>query len=153
MPELHLEPLVRAKTYELVVRRIKEEIFAGRLKPGDRLPGERELSQQLQVSRPSVREAVRILQAMEVVRSRPGAGAGSGMTIATRDKIFHPEVGLWPEVHGSIGGALRLEDEHFISCVRSGMPSPIASLDDALHGLEIAEAIVQSAESGAEVAL
>jgi predicted dehydrogenase len=77
----------------------------------------------------------------------------SGMTIATRDKMFHPEVGLWPEVHGSIGGALRLEDEHFISCVRSGMPSPIASLDDALHGLEIAEAIVQSAESGAEVAL
>ena len=83
MPELHLEPLVRAKTYELVVRRSKEEIFAGRLKPGDRLPGERELSQQLQVSRPSVREAVRILQAMEVVRSRPGAGPGSGMTIAT----------------------------------------------------------------------
>lgn len=83
MAELRLEPLARAKTYELVVRQIKEEIFAGRLRPGDRLPGERQLSEQLQVSRPSVREAVRILQAMEVVRSRPGAGPGSGMVVAT----------------------------------------------------------------------
>ncbi|HEX3304523.1 MAG TPA: Gfo/Idh/MocA family oxidoreductase [Thermomicrobiales bacterium] len=77
----------------------------------------------------------------------------SGMSIATPDQIIHPEVGLWPEVYGSIGGALRLEDEHFISCVRSGRPSTIASLDDALHGLEIAEAIVHSAESGLEVTL
>ena len=77
----------------------------------------------------------------------------SGVTIATPGKIFHPEVGLWPEVHGSIGGALRLQDEHFISCVHSGKPSEIASLDDALHGLEIAEAIIRSAESGSEVTL
>jgi predicted dehydrogenase len=75
----------------------------------------------------------------------------SGMSIATGDQIIHPEVGLWPEVYGSIGGALRLEDEHFISCVRAGRPSTIASLDDALHGLEIAAAIVRSAESRAEV--
>ena len=77
----------------------------------------------------------------------------SGMSIATADQIIHPEVGLWPEVYGSIGGALRLEDEHFISCVRSSQPSTIASLDDALHGLEIAEAIVRSAESETEVTL
>lgn len=79
---LRLEPLERAKTYELVVRRIQDEIFAGRLKPGDRLPGERQLSEQLQVSRPSVREAVRILEAMEIVRSRPGTGATSGLVVS-----------------------------------------------------------------------
>jgi predicted dehydrogenase len=77
----------------------------------------------------------------------------SGMSIATADQLIHPEVGLWPEVYGSIGGALRLEDEHFINCVRAGRSSTIASLDDALHGLEIAEAIVRSAESGIEVCL
>jgi GntR family transcriptional regulator, transcriptional repressor for pyruvate dehydrogenase complex len=82
--ELQLEPLERAKTYELVVRQIKAEIFAGRLRPGDRLPGERQLSEQLQVSRPSVREAVRILEAMEIVRSRPGTGAGSGLIVSTQ---------------------------------------------------------------------
>lgn len=81
--DLQLEPLERAKTYELVVRQIKAEIFAGRLRPGDRLPGERQLSELLQVSRPSVREAVRILEAMEIVRSRPGTGAGSGLIVST----------------------------------------------------------------------
>ncbi|WP_228386472.1 FadR/GntR family transcriptional regulator [Ornithinicoccus halotolerans] len=79
---LQLEPLDRAKTYELVVRRLKDEIFAGRLRPGDRLPGERQLSELLQVSRPSVREALRTLQAMEIVRTRPGAGPSSGLIVS-----------------------------------------------------------------------
>ena len=80
---LQLGPLKRAKTYELVVRQIKDEIFAGRLRPGDRLPGERQLSELLQVSRPSVREAIRILEALEIVRSRPGNGAESGLVVST----------------------------------------------------------------------
>jgi predicted dehydrogenase len=77
----------------------------------------------------------------------------SGLTIASRDAVQQPEVGLWPEVYGSIGGALRLEDEHFIDCVRSRQPSPIASIDDAFHGLEVAEAIVRSATEGTEIML
>lgn len=81
---LQLGPLEKAKkTYELVVREIEEEIFAGRLRPGDRLPGERELSDLLKVSRPSVREAIRILEAMEIVRTRPGNGAESGLVVST----------------------------------------------------------------------
>ncbi|MQA02449.1 MAG: FCD domain-containing protein [Streptosporangiales bacterium] len=66
-----------------MVRRIQEEILAGRLRPGDRLPGERQLSEVLQVSRPSVREAVRVLQALEIVRSRPGTGPDSGLIVST----------------------------------------------------------------------
>ncbi len=81
---LRLEPLDRVKTYELVVRQIKDEIFAGRLRPGDKLPGERQLSELLQVSRPSVREAVRILQAMEILRTSPGTGSNSGLVVSTR---------------------------------------------------------------------
>ena len=77
----------------------------------------------------------------------------SGLSIATQDALLSPEVGLWPEVYGSIGGALRLEDEHFIDCVRTGQQSPIASLEQAMHGLEIAEAIVQSASTGKIVEL
>lgn len=81
---LRLEPLDRVRTYELVVRQLRQEIFAGRLRPGDRLPGERQLSEQLNVSRPSVREAVRILQAMGVLKSTPGTGANSGLVVSTR---------------------------------------------------------------------
>lgn len=76
-------PLERSKTYELVVREIKEQIYAGRLRPGDRLPGERQLSEQLQVSRPSVREAVRILETLQIVRSRPGNSIHSGLIVST----------------------------------------------------------------------
>ncbi|WP_293786263.1 FadR/GntR family transcriptional regulator [uncultured Aeromicrobium sp.] len=79
---LLLTPLDRAKTYERVVRRIKDEVFAGRLRPGDRLPGERQLSEQLNVSRPAVREAVRILQAMGIIQASPGTGARAGLIIS-----------------------------------------------------------------------
>jgi predicted dehydrogenase len=64
-----------------------------------------------------------------------------------------PETGLWPEVGGSIGGALRDEDGHFIDRVRRGAPESIASVADAVMGLRVAEAIVASAASGTAVEL
>ncbi len=57
-----------------VVDHVRREIEAGRLRPGDRLPTERELARQLGVSRPSLRSGLRTLQAMGVVTSRRGAG-------------------------------------------------------------------------------
>jgi predicted dehydrogenase len=77
----------------------------------------------------------------------------SGVSIAASSGVIQPEVGLWPDVYGSIGGALRLEDEHFIRCVQAGVPSPIASLEDAFHGLQVAEAVIQSATSETLVTL
>jgi len=64
-----------------------------------------------------------------------------------------PETGLWPELGGSIGGALREEDAHFIDRVRRGAPESITSVADAVMGLRIAEAIVASAASGTAVDL
>ena len=64
-----------------------------------------------------------------------------------------PETGLWPEVGGAIGGALRDEDAHFIDRVRSGAPESIGSVADAVMGLRVAEAIVASAASGTAVEL
>ena len=64
-----------------------------------------------------------------------------------------PETGLWPEVGGAIAGALREEVAHFIARVRDGAPESIASVADAVSGLRVAEAIVQSAATGTAVAL
>jgi predicted dehydrogenase len=64
-----------------------------------------------------------------------------------------PETGLWPEVGGSVGGALRAENAHFIDRVRRGAPESIASVADAVMGLRVAEAIVASAASGTAVEL
>jgi predicted dehydrogenase len=77
----------------------------------------------------------------------------SGLEIWTDDVSYHPEFGLWPEINGAIGGALRAEDEHFLHVVATGEPSTITSVGDAVAGLRIAEAIVESARSGQEVRL
>lgn len=73
MAELY-ESLNHMKLYEQVVERIQKLIFAGQLKPGDRLPAERELSEQFGVSRTVIREAVKALQEKGLVEIRPGVG-------------------------------------------------------------------------------
>jgi GntR family transcriptional regulator, transcriptional repressor for pyruvate dehydrogenase complex len=57
-----------------VVTHLRRLIQRRRLRPGDRLPTERELAQGMGVSRPSVRAALHFLTAMGVIRSRQGAG-------------------------------------------------------------------------------
>ncbi|WP_343965745.1 MULTISPECIES: FadR/GntR family transcriptional regulator [Kribbella] len=69
------------KNYELVLNRVEADLAAGRLRLGERLPGERSLAEQLGISRPSVREAVRVLEAMGVVRTATGSGPESGAVI------------------------------------------------------------------------
>lgn len=57
-----------------VVDHIRSLIVSGSLRPGDRLPAERELALQIGVSRPTVRAGLRALAAMGVVQSRHGSG-------------------------------------------------------------------------------
>ena len=69
------KPIVRESVAELVAHRLLEIIKAGILKSGDQLPPERELAVSFNVSRPSVREAIRGLSILGVVRTRQGGGA------------------------------------------------------------------------------
>lgn len=75
------EPVSRIPTYELVLRRIEEQLINRTLRPGDRLPAERELAVMLGASRPAVREALRVLQAQGILRSTVGTGADSGTIV------------------------------------------------------------------------
>ena len=59
---------------KLVVEHVRRLLEAGQLKPGDRLPTERDLATQMGVSRPSLRSGLRSLQTMGIVRSRQGSG-------------------------------------------------------------------------------
>ena len=68
-------PIQRESVAEMVVRRILDMVKAGVLKAGDALPPERDLALSLDVSRPSVREAMRGLAVLGVVKSRQGGGA------------------------------------------------------------------------------
>lgn len=57
-----------------VIRQVEDLILRGILRPGERLPSERELSERLGVSRPSLREALADLQGRGLLTSRAGAG-------------------------------------------------------------------------------
>jgi GntR family transcriptional repressor for pyruvate dehydrogenase complex len=69
------------KNYELVLHHVEADLAAGRLRLGGRLPAERALAEELGISRPSVREAIRVLEAMGVVRSATGSGPDAGTVI------------------------------------------------------------------------
>ena len=68
-------PIAPEKLSNAVVRQIETLILRGVLKPGERLPAERDLAEQLSVSRPSLREAIAQLQDQGLVEIRAGAGA------------------------------------------------------------------------------
>ncbi|MGD9974418.1 MAG: FadR/GntR family transcriptional regulator [Desulfatirhabdiaceae bacterium] len=76
-----LKTIRRVKVYEEISRQIEELIQSGKLKPGDKLPTERELSEIFNVSRHSVREAIRVLENNQLINSV----AGSGTYVALRE--------------------------------------------------------------------
>lgn len=66
--------LARSSVSKDTTRLIKDLIISGRLKPGDRLPSERELSEMLGISRPTARESIHALVAMNILQTRHGDG-------------------------------------------------------------------------------
>ena len=68
------EKVEAEKLSTTVLRQIEKLILRGILRPGERLPSERELSERMGVSRPSLREAIPDLQQRGLLESRPGAG-------------------------------------------------------------------------------
>ena len=70
-----LEPIKSTRIYKEIVRQIKALVGDGKLKSGDRLPPERELTERFRVSRTSVREALRALESTGLIEIRPGEGA------------------------------------------------------------------------------
>jgi len=68
------KPIRPKKLSEEIIDQIKELISRGELQPGQRIPSERELATLLGVSRPSVREAIMVLEAMGFLDSRQGGG-------------------------------------------------------------------------------
>lgn len=62
------------KAYARVIEHFRKRIISGDLKPGDKLPPEREIADMLEVSRHSVREAIRIMDMTGIISSRQGSG-------------------------------------------------------------------------------
>lgn len=101
--ELNFKPIRTRKKYEEIVVQIKQHIEEGYLKPGDKLPSERELEGSFGVSRASIREAFCALEMLGIVEVRSGEGSyvclqhtdlmpGFIQGIAAADKATFPEL-------------------------------------------------------------
>ncbi|WP_235566856.1 FadR/GntR family transcriptional regulator [Microbacterium sp. Root180] len=74
-------PTPTARAWQLVLERVETDLLDGALQPGDRLPPERELAATLGVGRSSVREALRVLEVMGLIRTATGSGPSAGAII------------------------------------------------------------------------
>ena len=68
------KPVKQAKLSDIILQQLETMILEGSLKPGQKLPAERELAKQFDVSRPSLREAIQKLEAKNLVTRRQGGG-------------------------------------------------------------------------------
>lgn len=74
---LEIEPVAQRSLSSQIAGQIRQAIIDGSLKADDRLPTETELAQRYQVSRPTIREALKRLAAQNLIRSRRGPTGGT----------------------------------------------------------------------------
>jgi len=91
---LGLAPISRPKLYEVVAARLEAAIRDGRLKPGDRLPSERDLMETFDTGRPSVREAFLSLEKKGLIETENGRRArvkkpDVGSVLESLDSVIH----------------------------------------------------------------
>ena len=85
--KLKYEPLVTASLAKQIAEMIRQSITDGRLKADDQLPTEDELAKQFQVSRPTIREALKRLAAQSLIRSRRGPAGGTFVNRPSHEEV------------------------------------------------------------------
>lgn len=98
---MHYPRIKQERLSGSVARELEKMILEGLLEPGERLPSERQLAQEMNVSRPSLREALQKLEASGLVETRHGGGTfvrnaiADGVTAPLADVFHrHPEAAL-----------------------------------------------------------
>lgn len=137
-------PIHSSRLYEQIVEQIEGYILKGELKPGDKLPAERELAEQFGVSRTAIREAVKALTQKGLVEAYPGRGT---FVINSTPQAVRHSLDLLVKFDGSEGtrslvevreilepeiaalAASRAKDEH-LKVMQDAVVVMDASLDD-----------------------
>jgi GntR family transcriptional repressor for pyruvate dehydrogenase complex len=133
-------PIKRIDVFQEITNRIETLIARSNLQPGDRLPSERDLAEQLGVSRTSVRQALKVLEASQRLESRIGSGTYVASPV-TRDPVGLSA--LLPDkidtgfLRKLIAARCCIERAVFKECCervdRQGLESLQALLDDNVH--------------------
>jgi DNA-binding FadR family transcriptional regulator len=93
---LGFAPIAPQRAFEDIAAQIRDLVASGKLKPGDRLPAERDLSAKFNVSRNTLREALRALELAGMIELRKGASGGafvlpgsSGVVVNGLRDLYH----------------------------------------------------------------
>lgn len=142
-----------SKRVNSIVQKLLHPIEQGEWATGQMLPGQRELAEQLEISRPSLREAITVLETLGVVRSLPGKGvmvlertAQSVSEVpvpsaATAEDVLQLRYALEPFIVGLVAQSvddsalsqLRLMVLDMREAVEDGNPTALASAYSAFH--------------------
>ena len=136
----------------IVADTIKQMVVTENLKPGDRLPAETELIQRFKMSKGTMREATRLLEAQGLIKTRTGPGGGCFVhevselrTIALLSNYFYFKnlnisdiyqirKLLEPEVAGSLAGNLKKEQLKILNSIISEyQEEPVNEEQDRIH--------------------
>jgi len=142
------KPIKQLRVFEEIVTQLKESILTGRFKTGDKLPTERELVEEFQVSRVAIREALRTLENSGFIVTRQGASGGAYVTdlsfeflanafvdLFLADKISIPELHrvrliMEPEIAKLAALAITPEYAHQLKKALEAEETPAASLSE-----------------------
>lgn len=131
-----------------VAEAIKEWVVEQGLQPGDRLPGETELIARFGMSKGTIREAMRLLQAQGLVETKTGPGGGSFVGAVSReranallanffyfrdvtiDDIYQVRVALEPELAASVAGRLSPAQLDELAAITEAYAAPAASAEE-----------------------
>lgn len=141
--------LDRTRISDQIFRELRDDIVSGVLRPGDKLPAERELAQRYQVSNPTVREALRGLTLLGLVDVRHGSGAYvTGDTAALIAMSLGAVIQLSKLDVNDVLNVLGLLNEN-AACLAADVATPgdHARLRATLIALERADTVKASAEA------
>lgn len=85
---MNFQKITHDRPAKLIIENIQEMIFDGRLKPGEKLPPERELVEEFNVSKVTLREALGVLEAFNLIEKKRGIGGGSIILAASPQKAI-----------------------------------------------------------------
>ena len=133
--KVELETIQKTKVYEEVAAQLERLILDGALKPGDKLPPERELAERFGVSRSAVREAIRSLELKGLVEPRPGEG--TLVRTPSIDSLLDPLASLLGQrlevVHELLEVRSMIEPHLAGRAARNAGPEDIAQLEAILE--------------------
>jgi DNA-binding FadR family transcriptional regulator len=127
-----LDPIISKRLYQQVAERVRRQIETGKLTAGDRLPAEKDLAQQLGVSRPTVREALIALEIAGFVEIR----TGSGTYVCRRGKLLQPMLDDGPGPFELLHARLLIEGEVASEAATRATAEDLAAVEATIYEME-----------------